>query len=278
MKSGYALPIRVGSKLLMKCKKTECEYFNRKVFDRLDKVKDTKDKYKLADPASLTNDPRYHEYGPIGVIAWAQNIHSKFLADHEWLGLASKLSQIEPAQSNSVQTKGKFTCYHCGEDGRIKPNCPKLQAGVPKNDERQKERRPLAAWKTLRPKDITKVFVDENKVEWNLCTNCIYFTTRKKGICSCTHSDAEHKTSSRTTPEDAVKTEDTGKEEENLTLIETDVPIGPPITTNREPSADADPNELIFTPGACCFPITLVLTSHTSVTHVPCQIYCQDED
>jgi hypothetical protein len=56
MQNGYALPIRVGSKLLMKCTKTECEYFNRKVFDRLDKVKDMEDKYKLADPASITND------------------------------------------------------------------------------------------------------------------------------------------------------------------------------------------------------------------------------
>jgi hypothetical protein len=79
----------------MKCKKTECEYFNRKVSDRLGKVKDMEDKYKLSDPASITNDPGCHEYGPIGVIAWAQTIHSKFLADHEWPGLASKLSHLE---------------------------------------------------------------------------------------------------------------------------------------------------------------------------------------
>jgi hypothetical protein len=262
----------------MKCTKPECEYFKRKVFDRLDKVKDMEDKYKLVDPASLTNDPGYHEYGPIGVIAWAQKIHSKFLADHEWPGLASKLSHLESAQSNYVQTKGKFTCYHCGEDGHIKPNCPKLQAGVPKNDERQKNRRPLAAWKTVRPKDITKVFVDENKFEWNFCTKCIDFTTRNKGIWSRTHSDAEHKTSSRTTPEDAVKIEDTGKVEANLTLIEMYVPIGPPLATTQEPSAYADPNELVFTPGVWCCPIPLVLTSHTSVTHVPCPIDCQDED
>jgi hypothetical protein len=94
----------------MKCTNTECEYFNRKVCDRLDKVKDMEDKYKLADLASITNDAGYHEYGPIVVIAWAQKIHSKFLADHEWSGLASKLSHLEWAQSSSVQTKGKFTC------------------------------------------------------------------------------------------------------------------------------------------------------------------------
>jgi hypothetical protein len=122
----------------MKCTKTECEYFNRKVFDRLDKVKDMEDKYKVADPASTNNDAGYHEYGSIRVIAWAQKIHSKFLADHEWPGLASKLSHLESAQSNSVQTKGKFTCYYFKEDGHIKPNCPKLQAGVPKTSDKQK--------------------------------------------------------------------------------------------------------------------------------------------
>jgi hypothetical protein len=39
-----------------------------------------------------------------------------------------------------------------------------------------------------------------------------------------------------------------------------------------------DPNELVFAPGAWCCPIPLVLPSHTSVTHVPCPINCQDED
>jgi hypothetical protein len=57
-----------------------------------------------------------------------------------------------------------------------------------------------------------------------------------------------------------------------------DVSIGPPLATTREPSADADPNELVFTPGAWCCPIPSVLTSHTRVTHVTCPIDCQDDD
>jgi hypothetical protein len=75
-----------------------------------------------------------------------------------------------------------------------------------------------------------------------------------------------------------VKRVDTEKAEANLTLIETDVPIGPPLATTREPILEVDPNKLVFTPGACCCPIPLVLHSHTSVTHVPCPIDCQDED
>jgi hypothetical protein len=140
------------------------------------------------------------------------------------------------------------------------------------------ERTPISAWKTVRPKDHTKVFIDQKKVEWNFCTKCIDFTTKKKGICSRTHSDSEHKTSSRATPEDAVKTVETEKAEANLTLIETDVPIGPPLATTREPGLEVDPNELVSTPGAWCCPFPLVLTSNNSVTHAPCPIDCQDED
>jgi hypothetical protein len=180
-------------------------------------------------------------------------------------------------KANLRRQKGKFTCYYCKEYGHIKPNFPKLQAGV-KTDDKQKERRPLAAWKTVRPKDLTKLFIDEKKVEWNFCTKCIDFTTKKKVIWSRIHSDAEHKSSSRTTPEDAVKTVETKKAETNLTLIETDVPIGPPLATTREPSVDVKPNELVITPGAWYCPIPLVMLSHTSVTHVPCLIDFNDED
>jgi hypothetical protein len=118
----------------------------------------------------------------------------------------------------------------------------------------------------------------KKKVEWNFCTKCIGFTTKNKGIWSRTHSDAKHKTSSRTTPEDAVKTVETEKAEANLTLIEMDVPIGPPLATTHELSVDVDPHELIFAPGLWCCHIPSVLPSHTSVTHVPCPIDCHDED
>jgi hypothetical protein len=75
-----------------------------------------------------------------------------------------------------------------------------------------------------------------------------------------------------------VKTVETEKAEANLTLIEMDVPIGPPLATTREPNLEVDPNELVFTPGAWCCPIPLVLPSHTAVTHDPFLIDCQDEN
>jgi hypothetical protein len=59
MQRGYTLPIRMGSKLLMKCTKTECEFFNRKAYDYMDLVKTMKDGFKLSDPNSMTNHRDY---------------------------------------------------------------------------------------------------------------------------------------------------------------------------------------------------------------------------
>jgi hypothetical protein len=81
VQSGYALPIRMGLKLLMKCTKTECEFFNRKAYDYLDLVKTMEDGFKLSDPKSMTNHRDYPTLVPIGVIVWVQKEHSKFIRD-----------------------------------------------------------------------------------------------------------------------------------------------------------------------------------------------------
>jgi hypothetical protein len=68
MQSGYALPIRVGYKLLMKVANMECEYFNRKIFAILDCEKEMEDTYRLSDPAPLTSYPQYNTHGSIALI------------------------------------------------------------------------------------------------------------------------------------------------------------------------------------------------------------------
>jgi hypothetical protein len=117
----YVKVIRMGSKLLMKCTKTECKFFNRKAYDYLDLVKTMEDGFKLSNPKSMTNHREYSTLGPIGVIAWVQKQHSKFIRYHEWPALASKL----PESNNAMI----LTCYNFWENGHIKPNCPKLNDG-----------------------------------------------------------------------------------------------------------------------------------------------------
>ena len=75
MQGGYALPVHTGSRLLMKVTKTSSEEFNRKVFARLDPVKEMEYKYKVLDPKSIKADPVYKTYGPIALIATLQQAY-----------------------------------------------------------------------------------------------------------------------------------------------------------------------------------------------------------
>jgi hypothetical protein len=87
IQTGYAPPFRSGYKLLLKFCGTECEQFNRQVYAKLDLVKKIENKYKLADPKSITTKPGYNTYGPIVLIAWLQEEHTDFVTDHEWPAL-----------------------------------------------------------------------------------------------------------------------------------------------------------------------------------------------
>jgi hypothetical protein len=194
MQSGYALPIRTGSKLLMKCTNTECGFFNRKAYDYLDLVNTMEDGFKLSDLKSMMTHRDYSAPGPIGVIAWVKNEHSKFIHHHEWPTLASNL----PASNNASTT---LTCYHCGEDGHIKPNYPKLngtqrtsnitpnvpsnisaapnvtptptqKAVVKKKEGDKRAKRPIAAWKRIQPFDLTVAHIDNDGKEWKFCNKC----------------------------------------------------------------------------------------------------------
>jgi hypothetical protein len=103
VQSGYTIPIRKGSKLIMKCTTTKSEFFNSKAFAKLDEVKTMEDGYTLADLASLINYAEYAHLDPIGNGAWSQHEHSKLVAEHEWPSLATKLLRSNNA---SVYQRG----------------------------------------------------------------------------------------------------------------------------------------------------------------------------
>jgi hypothetical protein len=288
MQGGYALPIRVGSKLLMKCTKTECEFFNRKAFDFLDRVKGMEDGYKLSDPASMTQHTDYTTLGPIGIIAWVQREHAKFVRDHEWPSLTTTLPQGNNAMVVDRNYRTIMTCYHCGEDGHIKPRCPRIQKKIPpkvvvpkEKDEKAagepgepKVRNPLAAWKKIRPFDLTKPHEDNAGQKWMFCTKCKDFLTGKKGIFNLSHFDVDHKDNYKTAPQvpaESTPTPTLAAPEGNLTMAHEyidHVPTGPPLATVLEPADEIDLNEITFT-GAWCCPVVNAPAGVTSVTHIP---------
>jgi hypothetical protein len=124
--SGYAPPVRSGSNLLLKLSTTECEQFNRQVYEMLDLVKKFENKYKLADPKLITTHQEYSKYGTIVLIAWLQREHTDLLKDHEWPALASKLPQSNYVSKNNGGTDrvDTLTCYKCSKLGHIATFCP----------------------------------------------------------------------------------------------------------------------------------------------------------
>ena len=77
MMAGYALPYNTGSDLLMKVTKTESDYFNRTMFNLLDKVRDMEDKVGASrDPHTLTLDSDYGTHGPIALCGKLQDEYS----------------------------------------------------------------------------------------------------------------------------------------------------------------------------------------------------------
>jgi hypothetical protein len=77
------------------------------------------------DPTTLKSRTGYviafcgYTHGPIGMIAWPQKAHTKFVTQHEWPGLATKLPQ---SNNVHVQNQGggrKVTCYSMDVERRV---------------------------------------------------------------------------------------------------------------------------------------------------------------
>jgi hypothetical protein len=209
IQTGYAPPFSSGSNLLLKFCGTECEQFNRQVYAKLDLVKKFENKYKLADPKSITKNPDCNTKGPIALIAWLQEEHTDFGTDHELPALATKLPQSNNASRTSAQPSSDKrpdtrTSYKCHTVGHIAPDCPqrngkakianggaKPNAANAKSSE-QYEYKPMASWKYIEPKDLTKAHTDDDGKEWKFCTHCTCNVTNKKGYFTLTHFDSEH--------------------------------------------------------------------------------------
>jgi hypothetical protein len=197
--------------------------------------------------------------------------------------LASKL----PESNNAMI----LTCYNCGQNGHIKPNCPKLNDGhrtsnvtpnttpeatppppapnvnppatpkavVEKNDG-ERVRIPMAAWKRIRPFDIIVAHIDNDGKEWKLCTKCTDKHSGKQRLFNLIHFNVDHKDGFRH-PTLAA----------NLTMLGDpldNVPVGPPLATTVETNEEMDPNELTFT-GAWCCPLDNAPRGKTTVTRLP---------
>jgi len=204
MKGDYALPVNTGSKLLAKVTKTSSEFFNRKMFGMMDHVYTMEQKYKCADPKGITLDAQYSLYGPLAIIAEIHQAYGHLVTAHEWPALASKLPQSNNAPTSEVPS-GKRTpkCFRCKGPHLIK-DCPQKDddtesdnqsangstttegnRGRRSNNRRGNskqyptKREPLAAWKSVEPKDLTVPLICRSTLVDLVATSRDYHLHRK---------------------------------------------------------------------------------------------------
>ena len=122
--------LNIGTKLIKKVTATSSEFFNRKMFELLDRTCFLESKYHLLDPASIGRDELYTAYGPYAICAKLQDKHCKLITESDWPALATKLPESNTATADHSPTLTKaekpIQCYKCFQWGH-KVNDPKCQ-------------------------------------------------------------------------------------------------------------------------------------------------------
>ena len=249
----YALPFTLGSSLIKKVTSTPSEFFNRKMFSLLDDTHTLETKYKLLDPAAITNDALYTTYGPYSICAKLQEEHGKLISDSDWPALATKLPESNSLPVDSVDTQivtpaaePSIQCYCCKQFGHKVNNlaCPQYSSRGKRDSSmttpvRQKPKDP---WKYVEPKDLSRPIVTEGK-QWYFCTKCKCRATGQVGYYQLSHTDKSH--------------DPHWKPQGNMTPVQDpdptpSPPLRPPSSTN-DPSSPMD-DDLVFT-GVNCAPV-----------------------
>jgi hypothetical protein len=115
MDTGYALPYKIGSTLLVKVEKTSSNYFNNKIMGMQDIVKQMeRDVGPLKNPALLKTLPDYPTHGPFALCAELQELYGELKRTHEWPALTDKL----PAANNAGTAGGGENRRRKNPDGR----------------------------------------------------------------------------------------------------------------------------------------------------------------
>ncbi len=302
MQGAYSLPVDTGSNLIMKLTATSSEFFNRKMWALLDTVSTKEMEYDLADPRMFTEEAEYSTLGPLGIIATMQATHGALLSQHRWPALTGQLPQSNNSstQSTGPTTPGRSTgnssavvlngrrCVRCQGDHLVRDYHLSAPAGGTSGSTEgttaTRVRTPLAAWKYVRPPDLTVARVDTQGQQWKFCTKCKCRATNTVGICQLSHFDSEHidnyrrptVTPTAAPPAPAPTGSDTSSSspiapQSNLTSVANPNPIppGPPDVSIRDPELDHNFNEIEFT-GMWCTSVEADFTADATVTcYVP---------
>ena len=246
----------------------------------LDVVTTLEMEYELKDPRLLVKDPAYVKYGPLAIVATIQAAHGILLSQHRWPSLVLSLPQsnnssVSPGGSTPAALNGRK--YFRRQVDHLVKDCPvPAPAGTAtgtgsSGTSTQRQKTPLAAWKYIKPTDLTVPRVDANGKTWKFCTKCKCWATGAVRIYHLRHYDIEHVDNCRrpgSTPaaNPAVSSDTSEAPPEvpsattptapkgNLTSVANPNPIppGPPDVTVRFATEEAhDIDEIEFTSMWC---------------------------
>ena len=132
MQGGYALPYQTGSNLIRKVCSTESAYFNRTMYNHLDKVRKMEDEHgPLKDPKLLEGHADYSSYGPVHICAILHKEYSALKKIKDWPALEERIpsSNLTPV-SEEVNSGGRL-CFKCNSKTHLanSPKCPHYNRG-----------------------------------------------------------------------------------------------------------------------------------------------------
>ena len=232
MNTGYAMEVTVGLKMLRKITNTSNDYFNRKVYNLLDKARELEIKYNLKDPKLMKKDPLYSKFGPIGLCGEVTRFYSQFIKDGDWPALKADLPQgnlggATPNPNGGRKNKNGKKCFQCGSEFHLYDKCPHRPGGgggdtggnngasgnsgasnppsttttttpvgstsATSGTGGSNPPRAKAAWKYIHPADPNQVLTDANGVVWKFCSKCVCPLTQKVGLYTRSHTTSEHR-------------------------------------------------------------------------------------
>ena len=88
MQQGYAPPVDLGSKILLKVSYTSCAYFNKHISTQLEKSLTLDPKYELLDPKLMLQDSEYPIYRTVCICSLIQREYGYLVIHKMWTNIS----------------------------------------------------------------------------------------------------------------------------------------------------------------------------------------------
>ena len=192
MEGGYNLSYQLGSKLDRKVSNTQSNYFNRCIFNLLDKLLEIDCKHgSHRDPKLLDNDASYPKYGHVSLCTTMRKEYGESIKINAW----TKLPQGHLGEStDTVKNRNGMKCYKCDFEYHLFFDFSERRKGTgdvigSSNDRDGKK--VDSAWKYIAPADENST-IEVNGDKYYYYAHCVCKKTKQKDFYNRTHPTERH--------------------------------------------------------------------------------------